>query len=146
MSSGFDSFVDRGASYARVTLDSPVISTLATISDNQFGVLNGTTNVTCVPQPGHGAAFNVVGISVPNKSGAAIVVNLYYNDGTGTVRLIDTISVADDTSYSSTRVFPNGILVRDYGSLELDLDAAGTPTFFAEWNVAAHSGGQVNPL
>ncbi len=123
-------------------------STFVTLSDSQLGVLNGTTNVTAVSPPGHGRAYTVMAITVPNKTGGAIVVNLYLNDGLSgapTVRLIDTISVANNTTYSSADKFPNGILVRDLQSLELDLDAAGTPTFYATWTVPPHTG-QVNPV
>jgi hypothetical protein len=108
-------------------------------SGNQLGALNGTTNTAVVPAPGQGQS-RMGHVSVANKSGGAIIVNVYINEGTGTTRLVDTLSVADDTTYSSADKFPKGIPIRDFQSIEVDLDAAGTPEYFAWWSEPPHIG------
>lgn len=116
------------------------------VVERNFGTLNGVTNVTVVAAPGEGRIRQVIAVTVPNTTAAVLIVNLYLNNGTGTTTLIDTRAVGSEIpigdTYTSSARLPV-ILLRDFDSLEMDVTAAATPSFYAvwaEWNASVGGG------
>jgi hypothetical protein len=103
------------------------------------GALNGVTAVSVVGSatnpPGEGRIRQVVCVTVPNNTGAAIDINLFLHDGTN-ANLIDhrggATQIAIGETYSSALRLPI-ILLRDYDYLEMTTTAAAVPKYYSVW-------------